>query len=342
MNNSPKEIKKRVLKDSVPKPIRKIATAMAAERPAKEAVRNLWLAETNEFLPSYNDEDVPLYVTLPGNEALDIKLLIDSGIITLTETGAISASDQHIIVAVERNLEAVRDLQKKLPGLKILNQDFAAIIRGHELVNFPDSDEHKKICCAKVLNLDLQGSLEYRDEAGGPVFPLFNWIEKISILHAKQKPNLDWSLLLTLNADIRKSETAGVLIQNFLKENFVTSPDFQESCLAILGENVQDQITNEAPFNLEELSREEIQKILMIFVPKKISRIVHQRWQVSTVWNLCYGGADDHAPMVTWVLRFKWDDRAPQTPQAVYVESLNQILIGAGHITDDGQIAKYN
>ncbi len=69
--------------------------------------------------------------------------------------------------------------------------------------------------------------------------------------------------------------------------------------------------------------------------------MVHdQNWKVKTLWNLRYGGNARQSPMVTWILSFIWDPRAASTPEAVYRDSLREILASAGHIEDDGKITK--
>ena len=89
----------------------------------------------------------------------------------------------------------------------------------------------------------------------------------------------------------------------------------------------------------QSLSYEERQKLLMVFVPKKIAEMVHgQNRQVKTSQNLRYGGTADEAPMVTWVFSFLWDTRASVTPDAVYKDCLNLILSAAGYVSDTGQI----
>jgi len=46
--------------------------------------------------------------------------------------------------------------------------------------------------------------------------------------------------------------------------------------------------------------------------------------------------------MVSWILSFEWDERAAATPQAVYRESLTQILVSARRIEDNGVIREFN
>jgi hypothetical protein len=189
--------------------------------------------------------------------------------------------------------------------------------------------------------------LKASEEASGTVFPVFSWVRKVSQLHAAKKPQLDWCLLLTLNGALVYSQSDGSVtwseiisreMQAFLAENFRLSPQFAASCQVLLGDALQAKIQSDDPLDFSLLSLEEQQKLLMVFVPKKISRLVHdQNWQVRTAWNLRYGGTSNAAPMVTWIMSFIWDARASSTPEAVYNDSLQAILASAGYIAEDGQ-----
>ncbi len=321
---------------------RQVDTAMADERPAKIAIRELWLKQVKEFNDEYPEDDVPLYLTLSGSEARDIKLLAENGIIKLTEIGAISQEFQSRVVAIEQNPQAVLTLQKKMPGLQIVDKNFGDLIKGVSPLSFPTNKKEIEYCCAKIVNLDLQSNLVFKSDNAGIIFPVFNWIEKISLLHSQKKPNINWCLYLTLNAAINQPEDIGGLIQNFLKENYLISPNFELSCRNLLGDNIQDSILSDKVLDLSQFTWQENQKILMIFVPKKISNLVYnQSWHVKTLWNLCYGGNQGHAPMVSWILYFQWDERTAATPQAVYTDSLNKILSSVAKIEDDGQLTKH-
>ena len=322
---------------------REIDLAMANERPAKVAIRELWLERARVFHEQYPHDDVPLYLTLSGAEARDIKLLAENNIIQLTEIGAIAPESQRRVVAIEQNPQAVLVLNKTLPGLKILQQNFGSFIKGNSPLSFPTNRDDIEYCCAKIINLDFQSSLELKNENGNIIFPIFNWIHKISLLHAHKKPQLNWCLCLTLNSAINQPQITGEFIQRFLKENYELSPEFETSCRNLLGDEIQDAILSDNLLDLSLFSVEEKQKILMIFVPKKISNIVHnQNWHVRTLWNLCYGGNEGQAPMVSWILSLEWDERAAATPQTVYQESLTQILASVRRIEDDGAISELN
>lgn len=344
---NPRRNKKGSSKGSSRQEERGVDLAMAGDRPAKQAIRTLWLEQAQYFDSQFPEDDVPLYLTLSGAEARDIRLLAQHNLVKLTEIGGIATESQGRVIAIEANQMAVLELQRQLPGLKILEQNFKNIILGDSLTRFPVS-EQEKFCCAKIVNLDFQDPLHATDSKGGVVFPVLNWIRKISILHATKKPGLEWCLCLTLNGSLtwrQANETldwsrpVGRVMHEFLKENFQRSRDFASSCQSLLGDALYGRLCSNELLDLGILTQEEQQKLLMVFVPKKIAQLVHdQNWQVTTTWNLRYGGRQNQAPMVTWIFSFVWDTRAASTPEAVYIDCLNKICASAGYIEDGGRI----
>src|SRR5687768_1760526 len=98
---------------------RSVDLAMSLERPAKSAVRSLWIEELTVESKQRTDEGIPLYLTLPGSEGRDILMMIQSGLIKQTEVGSIAESDVDKVVAVEYDNEAIASLTRRLPGLRI-------------------------------------------------------------------------------------------------------------------------------------------------------------------------------------------------------------------------------
>lgn len=195
---------------------RGVDTAMADERPAKKAVRDLWLKEIKRFNGLFPTDDVPLYLTLPGENALDVRLLAENGLISLTEVGGVAAESQGRVIAIESSPRAVLGIQKLFPGLKIIEQNFKDFIAGDSLIRFPTNRDHENYCCAKIINLDLQASLAATDTDGSVAFPVLVWIRKIAQLHAAKKPQLEWCLCLTLHSDITWPSSVSRSIQQFL------------------------------------------------------------------------------------------------------------------------------
>ena len=90
---------------------RPVDRAMAQTRAEKQTMRKLW-AQLVRRVAGFS---VPpaFYLTLPGANGLDIKELIDQGLITATEVGGIHGSDQDKLLAVEASPAAVLQLQRR-------------------------------------------------------------------------------------------------------------------------------------------------------------------------------------------------------------------------------------
>ena len=321
---------------------RPIDAAMAVNHPAKEAIRELWIKQVNDFHTIHTDNDVPLYLTLCGKFALDIKMLVDRGIVKLTESGAIATESRNRVIAVERASLAVLEISRLYPGLKILDKDFDFLIKGKSLIDYrgrENKEDYDKICCARIINLDFDTSLDAENAEEGIIFPAFKWVQKVSQIHADKKPSESWCLCLTFNGSINWTQTASDSVRDFLLENYSMSPEFEASCRSLFGANLQNKIVDTGvPVDFSSLSNEDKQKLLMVFVPKKIARLVHgQGWLVKTTWNLHYSGGGG-APMVTWILSYEWDTQASSTPNAVYKKSLLEIFASPGRVEDNGQI----
>lgn len=314
--------------------IRAIDIAMRDDRPAKQCVRKYWLHQTKHISQIYKDDDAPLYLTLSGAKAKDIIQLINEGLIETTEVGSISESCQNKIAAVEKNSLAVSELQARFPGLKIFNQPLENILKGNKLTRYPEG-EHERWCRARVINLDFDSPLECANEHGETYFPALHWVKKLAQLHAAH-PRINWCLYLTFNSSISWPLSTCNGVRDFLLENFEAIPQFSTRSREILGDDFYSQlISTEMDFG--SLAPERQQKLLMIFVPKKIAQLVRdQGWRISTYHNLRYGGVSGQAPMVTWVLCFEFDDTSGFTPDLVYRDSVKDSLSNAGLINEDG------
>jgi hypothetical protein len=312
---------------------RPVDAAMRAERPEKTTVRRIWI----DKLGPYHDEcpeDGLLYVFLPGAEGYEIELLAQNNFIQLTETGGIAQTSMLRIAAIESNKLAVAALQKKFPGLKIYETNFQGLIRGDGLLSYPDG-EHRQCCRARVLNLDLNEVLLVQGDEYS--FPIFRWIQKLGEIHSVA-PRLDWCLYLTLHGEIKWDQNISSIVRQFLSENFNRAGDFSLRSRNILGDEVFSRISEGEEIDFSRLDRELQQKLLMLFVPKKIADIVRaQMWRLETEVNLRYG-QPGHAPMVTWVIHFKHDPRAAATPDAVYLQGVNRVLEFAGQIDAKGEV----
>lgn len=316
-----------------PAGVRPVDAAMYAQRPEKATVRRLWL----NSLEPYHD-DCPahelLYVFLPGAEGLEVELLAQHDFIELTETGGIAQASMSRVAAIESSKLAVSALQKRFPGLKIYETNFQDLIRGPGLLTYPDG-EHRYCCRARVLNLDLNEVLLIQENE--QTFPILRWVQKLGEMHSA-RPKLNWCLYLTLHGEIRWSHATSDVVKQFLCENFNRAEEFSARARIILGDELFDLIAENDVVDFSALERELQQKILMLFVPKKIADIVRpQLWRIETEVNLRYG-QPGHAPMVTWIIHFRHDPRGAATPDAVYVESVNRVLEFAGRINAAGEV----
>jgi hypothetical protein len=317
--------------------IRPVDRAMAEDRPEKLRIRTLWLEKLVAYRSSYPNDEVPLYLTLSGADGKDIEALVGAGIIRRTEVGAIVADDEGIAVAIESNSDAVWRLQRKFPGLKILGQQFDSLLRSSRLTAWPQGDD-KKFCRARVVNLDLNLTVSFEDVDGELLFAPLQWIRKLCILHAEQR--LDWCLLLTLHGEAAWESSETHSIATFLSENFGREPEYARGAKALIGAKLFDQIDSETIPAAKRLDIADQQKLLMIYVPKKIAHIAQEHgWRTETGHNLRYGGSRQRAPMVTWIIDFRWDSRVSSQPEALYRESLRNVFSGVGEIAPDGTLS---
>jgi hypothetical protein len=317
-------------------PNRPIDRAMCEDRLQKNTIRNLWLEEIKSAAKSHNSTRTPLYLTLPGAEGRDIELLISEGIIRTTENMSILEDDIPKIVAVENSNHAIIALQKKFIGLNIQEMPFQNLISGDGNFSWPRGDQ-EKYCKAKVINLDLNTSLRAIDNEGEVRFPVTSWIDKLCQIHARP-PREDWTLCLTLNGSITNFRNFQPYIINFLNENINREERFGNFCNQFWGQDMFDAITEGDGLDFGNFSMIECQKLIMVLVPKLIARYVHNAgWKVDTEKNYYYGGTNCTAPMVTWIVKFKWDANHTSRPAELYRQALIDIFHEIGYISNDGR-----
>jgi hypothetical protein len=314
---------------------RRVDDAMAAERPEKRTMRALWVEEVERLADG--DSEVPLYLTMPGARGGDIQALIDADIVNLTETSALADPEKTRLVAVENSPQAIVELQRHFPGLKILQEPIESLLHSDKLTAWPEG-EHKKFFRARVVNFDLQCSLEASIKQGQLWFPTLALVRKLAILHAE--PALDWTLCLTLHGQVNWDSTSAEKACQFLATNFEKDATFAAHAKTMLGKTAFDAICEDpSSVHLSEFAPIDQQRLLMVLVPKKIAFDAHTHgWCVDTVENVRYGGSEERAPMVSWILRFAWDDRATTQADVVYRESLSRVLARRGHINLAGQL----
>lgn len=315
---------------------RSVDEAMAAENHAKATIRSLWVEIASEWHSQAVHESAPLYLTLAGSEGREISQLVARGILRLSEVGAVLREDQHRIVAVESSPQAVLALQRRFPGLKILRVPIQNVLRGSSPTRWPDGED-ERYCRARVVNLDLNGPLSTELIEEQTTFPVIALISKLAQLHATP-PRVEWTLCLTLHGELPWPDAVLDVVAAFLRDNFLRDTVFRGQCAAFLGNQLFSRMEGAARLRVADLSQIEQQKLLMAMVPKRISHVVHtQGWRVDTRRNLHYTGAGG-APMVSWIMDFRWDPRVSSMPSAVYLDSLRTISSGAAHVAQDGSL----
>jgi hypothetical protein len=310
---------------------------MQAERPEKQSIRDKWIDCVRRLNPSQlNNPDVPFYLTLCGASGLDVAKLIQEGYISLTSNGtAIAQQDAHKIVAIERDPLAVLDLQKKYPGLKILEYNFQDFVKGNSPILFPQGI-HERYCRAAIVNLDFNGPLQGMEEDIVSSFPMITWINKLGQIHQAASIS-KWYLFLTINSGIDWSGTLVRRAVEFMQENFGRIPKFADDSKRILGQNLFRRISEGSEIDFTTLNDLERQRVLMLFVPKKISLLMHTLgYQVTTSTNCAYGVRPDSAPMVSWIFEFDLKETRHGTPDAIYRASVATIGDSAWQIDHTG------
>ena len=309
--------------------MRAVDVAMAQERPEKGFVRDLWYEEIRRAADEFELGDEPLYLTLPGALGHDIQMLIDRGLFVLTEVASFREEDQGRIVAIESNNAAVIELQRRYPGLKIYEHPLLNLVQGQGPFAWPDG-ENAVFCRARVVNLDLNSPL-MGTWGAAPKFPVLSAIAKLSQLHARD-PALDWTLCLTLHGEVEVDQDTDERLKDFVKDNMTRDAFFACQLNRFLGKDLTDQLFVHRTCMIQEMDREQIQRTLMVLIPKLIAHLLHSEgWEIETTKNLRYGD-EPTAPIVTWIMRFRRTSRAQ--PNQIYSQAINSIFDSYGKIVD--------
>lgn len=311
---------------------RPIDAAMEEDRPAKRAVRELWLDIVHEER-GYSGT-APLYLTMPGAAGREIELLVERGILQQLDTGAIDDADAMRVVAVESSLNAMAELKKRFPGLSTTGGPMQDLLKGYDRTRMPDG-RHRTWCQAKIVNLDFNRALAAKTHRGVPIWAELELVAKLATLH-REDPE-PWFLFLTVNASIPWAKVVQRAAVAFLNENIQRREQFRVNCERVLGGDLFALVVDRSGLPAEQDPRSR-QRFLMAFVPKKIAAEVSVTgWRLETLQNIHYGNDTEHAAMVTWIFRLEWDQRAGSTPDAVYGEAVDSSLAHCLELTSDGQ-----
>ena len=311
---------------------------MSEERQEKDVMRRFWLEEARAYSEQYPEDRHPLFLTLPGPAAYDIRLLIDQGLLELTESGAVAEDQQFRIVCIERDGMAVAELNRQFPGMKIVEGRVEDVLAWQSGVVWP-APKDRLLFRARVVNLDLNNALVARPADGLLVFPVIEVIRKLLQLHATPQ-RLRWTLCLTLHGEIPWPGDVAESAQAFMRENLHRDSEFRGRATTALTQEFVDRLLAADTINFQDLKRVEQQRFLMVFVPKKVAQVVQNLgWRLVTKHNLRYG-TPPNAPMAAWILEFIPAASLIATPDTGYREALRGIFANFRQISSDGSLGE--
>lgn len=328
---------------------RAVDRAMSEDRPEKKTMRRLWADQVEDAAGQADQSaepgpsEPPLYLTLAGANGLDIEELIKRKVIERAENQrAIAEKDLHKVVAVESDQDAVLELGRRFSGLHIIEDRIENVLQMPSDLYRP-SQKRTRLLRARVINLDFDDPLVAQLDQGQLRFPVVRMAEKLGRLHAMD-PYVNWSLCLTLHADLKFASGAEELAISLLSDNFDREPAYAAASRALLGAELFSRLSSKRGAKvIGGLEPSEAQAFLMVLVPKSIVERMHsQGWKVITHRNLRYGRTPKHAPMVSWIIHFEWDPRGTSKPREVYREGLTRALSGIAQLDGRGQITALN
>lgn len=313
---------------------------MAEDRPEKQRMRALWADEYERVKASRPDDDGaprPLLLAMPGLQAGDIQVLIDRGLVDRAENDAIAEADAMRIAAIEADLAATAALKDRFPGMRIIRGTVANALRSEAGSTYPVGQE-KQLLRADLVNFDLNKPLMARFIGLQLEFPILRHVQKLAQLHADD-PRVEWTLCLTLHGEVGWDSPAREAVCRFLAENCTREPAFADAMRAILGDEASDAIVGGRPDDLPLGDVVMQQLLLMVCVPKRVLSDVHgQGWALRCRHNIRYGGIEQRAPMVSWIIDFVEDPRGSTEPDALYRECLRSVLESTALIDRDGKL----
>ncbi len=161
----------------------------------------------------------------------------ERGVIRQTETGAIDTRDLRKVYAIESQRDAIAELQTRFPGLRGSPANGFGACKATTQLRWPEG-EPLEACRARLLNLDLNASLECRIRSNQLTFPVVELIKKIATIQADTDEPPTWKLFLTLDARINWADSDWFRVTPPLKANFETEPAFAEATRAFVGDDL--------------------------------------------------------------------------------------------------------
>jgi hypothetical protein len=313
---------------------RPVDLALGLHRPSKVTIRGLWVEEVKRFT---NSNETPLYVTLPGAHGLDISALVAEGLIRTTETGAIHPEDKDKVTAIEYDAEAVLALNRKFPGLNIVEDNLNNVLSGPTPFAWPPLKMREQLR-GRVVNLDFNQAMTGNTTGGRPEFQLLKFVKKISSIQSQPQAPAQrraWTLCLTVNTTCNWSDGLWRAVTSYLRSNCRRNDAFRVQVARLLGNDLRARIEAENNFSLREVGQPEMHRALSLLLPKLIIDEVNDHsWRVVAVWTYLYGDAPE-APMLTLAVRLE-PDNDPITSAERYERNLTFVGIQCGRILADG------
>jgi hypothetical protein len=263
-------------------------------------------------------------------------LLIDDGLISLTEAGAIETRDSKKIVAVESSMPACGRLKARFPGLQVREMNVKSMLAGDASHSFPDK-ETKKLCRAVVVNLDYNGPWQANDDA-------LVAIDKFVRLHegSPDWPPIEWTLCLTFRARLAGDTEDKISQVKFINDQIADIPDLISWVSDQIGPHIG--LTQSKPETVDSWHDSILQRFLCILVPLKVVHLGCARgWRVNCVRSALYGGPlsepdASKAAMVTFVIDFTQDESVKAAPIGGSKRCRRQIAASLCQINADGLI----
>lgn len=316
---------------------RAIDDAMGLDCPAKDFLRKRWVDLVRQFKDAGLSDGGFLYLSLPGKHGRDIQALIDSEILEVTETGALTEESQDLVAAVESNGRAVVELQRKYSGLKIYEKSIHDLLRGGKLTTFPDGRD-KRFAGARIINLDFDKPVHDDPDNPEKRFPVVNLIKKIGLLH-KEEGHATWALCITFNSTLQWAASSIKEARSLIVENIHTHSEFRDMLSECLGEEALVKIEEDEGFFDAMNDLDFSQRFLSAFIPKRLGyELLDQKWLISV--SECYRYySPNGAPMASWVFVLKCPEEDGEVNKlTIYRKNVLSILRKFLFIDEDGRV----
>lgn len=313
-----------------------VAEAMAADRPAKQAVREEWMSALGGYVP-HAPLGETLYATLCGAAATDVRMVIDRGYLQLEENGAVAEAQSSRVIAIERDPIQAGLLKNEFPGLYVIASSVEDVLKGDHEIRYPVG-MHLQVPRASVLNLDFNGNLAFKTHPSkGIICTTIELVRKAAIAHAQEPIREPWGLFLTVRGSATWERDIDAHIARALEVGRELSAGFSDATELVESEFLSTFASgNGRP--LGTLPTATQQRTIVAYVAFRVLQVASAvGWQATCVKARYYGGeTHETAPMCTWIFDFAWSTKAHTGDPAVLRASLDTALADASYLDADG------